>query len=81
MIIYIQKNTLWLKNSKIFFNSFKDLKHIKIITFGSCAEYDWNDKNILYKNNQLKPINNYGRSKLKLYMYLKNKLNFKHILC
>ena len=75
-----KKNKVWLKNSKLFFNSFKNFKNVKIITFGSCAEYNWNDKNLLHKKNQLNPINNYGRSKLKLYLYLKNSLNFRNIL-
>ena len=69
-----KKNLVWLKNSIIFFEQFKNLEKCKIIVFGSCAEYDWNKLKKFNEENKQIPNTVYGKSKLELYLYLKKNI-------
>ena len=66
------ENGLWRDASIRFFRRFFEKPNRKIVSLGTCAEYDWNDcSGPLTEDSHCKPATLYGQAKYETYLALK----------
>jgi nucleoside-diphosphate-sugar epimerase len=66
------ENNLWVESSLNLIEAFLAQGGKKIVIAGSCAEYDWNKKEMM-EDEEVSPSSLYGKSKLLLYKEVKKR--------
>jgi|LWDU01.1.fsa_nt_gi nucleoside-diphosphate-sugar epimerase len=69
------KNIDWLNASKLLIDTFISSGGKRIIAAGSCAEYNWDEKNLIENVSELRAQSVYSQSKIHLYNYLNTVTN------
>ena len=66
-------NKVWVDQSKKIINEFENIGGKYLVVMGTCAEYSWNNNDLLHEESLENPETEYGKSKIELLNWIRER--------